>query len=213
MCIPLHVGKYDKSTKEVTVLLRGLAFANGVALSKDKSIVLVAENSTSRIVRYWLKGPRAGQYYTSIDLTGYSDNIERNSKGEFWVACIQKIVVFKAHVTTIKLSEDGQVLEVLEDFESKTLECISEVEKKNDWFCNGAFCWSLWIVLKAVEKLIFGRSTSGRRTHWSLIGGDCGRVLVVCGRSHWWCAVGDIDGVWSKLLVVYGVWTKHTGGV
>ncbi|PHT68731.1 Protein STRICTOSIDINE SYNTHASE-LIKE 10 [Capsicum annuum] len=170
MCIPLHVGEYDKSTKEVTVLLRGLAFANGVALSKDKSIVLVAENSTGKIVRYWLKGPRAGQYYTSIDLTGYPDNIERNSKGELlfsklvtfnsWLGktvlkhpvSIQQqhfiLVRWQAHVTAIKLSEDGQVLEVLEDFESKTLECISEVEDKNDWFCNGAFCWSLWIVLK-----------------------------------------------------------------
>ncbi|PHT34702.1 Protein STRICTOSIDINE SYNTHASE-LIKE 10 [Capsicum baccatum] len=95
MCIPLPVGEHDKSTKAVTVLLRGLAFANGVALSKDKSIVLVAENSTSRIVRYWLKGPSAGQHYTFIDLTGYPENIGKNSKGEFWVACIQKIVAFK----------------------------------------------------------------------------------------------------------------------
>ncbi|KAF3640036.1 hypothetical protein FXO37_23702 [Capsicum annuum] len=206
MCIPLHVGEYDKSTKEVTVLLRGLAFANGVALSKDKSIVLVAENSTGKIVRW------------------------------------------QAHVTAIKLSEDGQVLEVLEDFESKTLECISEVEDKNDWFSQWINLFlqvfpgqttqqfkinifnflepkvwpyellvpilsfrdelSIWqkktknanqikvqlkcklrakieVVYRAVEKLIFDRSTGGRRTHWSLIGGDCGRVLVVCGRSHW----------------------------
>ncbi|KAF3681404.1 hypothetical protein FXO37_02937 [Capsicum annuum] len=52
MCIPLRIAEYDKSTKAVTVLLRGLAFANGVALSKEKSIILVAENSTGKILRW-----------------------------------------------------------------------------------------------------------------------------------------------------------------
>ncbi|MCD7460224.1 Protein STRICTOSIDINE SYNTHASE-LIKE 10 [Datura stramonium] len=154
--------KYDKSTKAVTVLLRGLAFANGVALSKDKSFVLVAETSTGRIVRYWLKGPHAGKHDTFADLPGYPDNIRRNSKGEFWVALHSKrsvlaklvtsnswlgrtmlklpftfqqlhyfLVGWQPHATAIKLSEDGQVLEVLEDVESKTLKFISEVEEKN----------------------------------------------------------------------------------
>ncbi|PHT37238.1 Protein STRICTOSIDINE SYNTHASE-LIKE 10 [Capsicum baccatum] len=154
--------KYDKSTKAVTVLLRGLAFANGVSLSKDKSFVLVAETSTGRIVRYWLKGPHAGKHGTFADLTGYPDNIRRNSKGEFWVALHSKrsllsklvtsnswlgktalklpvsiqqlhfmLVGWQAHATAIKLSEDGQVLEVLEDVESNTLKFISEVEEKN----------------------------------------------------------------------------------
>lgn len=78
--------KYNKLTKEVTVLLRGLAFANGVALSKDRSFVLVAETSTCRILRYWLQGPNAGQVETFVVLPGFPDNIRRNSKGEFWVA-------------------------------------------------------------------------------------------------------------------------------
>ncbi|XP_060177402.1 protein STRICTOSIDINE SYNTHASE-LIKE 10 [Lycium barbarum] len=154
--------KYYKATKEVTVLLRGLAFANGVALSKDKSFVLVTETSSGRIVRYWLKGPRAGKHDTFADLPGYPDNIRRNSRGEFWVALHSKrsllaqlvtsnswlgrtllklpftfqqlhylLVGGQPHATAIKLSEDGQVVEVLEDIESKTLKFISEVEEKN----------------------------------------------------------------------------------
>ena len=78
--------KYNKSTKQVTVLLRDLAFANGVALSKDRSFVLVAESGTCRILRYWIKGENAGKVETFADLPGYPDNIRRNSKGEFWVA-------------------------------------------------------------------------------------------------------------------------------
>ncbi|PHT54561.1 hypothetical protein CQW23_09023 [Capsicum baccatum] len=56
--------KYDISTKQVTLLLEGLSFANGVALSKDKTFVLVAETSACRILRYWLKGPNVGTHDT-----------------------------------------------------------------------------------------------------------------------------------------------------
>lgn len=78
--------KYDKSTKEVTVLIRGLAFANGVALSKDGSFVVVAETTTCKILRLWLRGPSAGRVDTFAVLPGFPDNVRRNSKGEFWVA-------------------------------------------------------------------------------------------------------------------------------
>ncbi|XP_047314286.1 protein STRICTOSIDINE SYNTHASE-LIKE 10-like [Impatiens glandulifera] len=82
--------KYDRSTKEVTVLLKGLAFANGVALSKDRSFVLIAETSTCRIHRLWLKGSKTGQSEIFSELPGFPDNIRRNSEGEFWVALHSK---------------------------------------------------------------------------------------------------------------------------
>ncbi|KAJ8532206.1 hypothetical protein K7X08_012129 [Anisodus acutangulus] len=135
--------KYTKSTKNVTVLLTGLAFANGVALSKDRSFVLVAETSNCRILRYWLKGPNKGKHDTFVELPGYPDNIRMNSRGEFWVA-LQSFAQFMSisdtsdlfgggqlHATAMKLSEDGRVLEVLEDVQGKTLRSISEVHEKN----------------------------------------------------------------------------------
>lgn len=63
--------KYDKSSKEVTILLRGIAFANGVALSKDRSFILVAETTTGRILRLWLDGPNAGNSDIFADLPGF----------------------------------------------------------------------------------------------------------------------------------------------
>ncbi|MCD9560897.1 hypothetical protein HAX54_019720 [Datura stramonium] len=141
--------KYDKLTKRVTVLLGGLAFANGVALSKDRSFVLVAETSNFRIVRYWLKGPLAGTHDTFAELPGFPDNIRINSKGEFWVAlqAINSVLEKKLqledvlgggqlHASAIRLSEEGRVMEVLEDVEGKTLRSISEVEEKHGklWF-------------------------------------------------------------------------------
>lgn len=154
--------KFDRSSKEVTILLRGLAFANGVALSKDRSFVLVAETTTCRIIRLWLQGPNAGNYDTFAELPGFPDNIRRNSNGEFWVALHAKrgilskwlisypwagntllklplsfkrlhylLVGGKAHATAIKLSEEGEVVEVLEDCEGKKLKFISEVEERD----------------------------------------------------------------------------------
>ncbi|KAM7257290.1 hypothetical protein ACFE04_013031 [Oxalis oulophora] len=103
--------KYNKSTKEVTVLLRDLGFANGVALSKDRSFVLVAETLTCRILRLWLKGPKAGNVDIFAELPGFPDNVRTNSKGEFWVALhskngiLGKLILYKPWVgkTLLKL--------------------------------------------------------------------------------------------------------------
>lgn len=153
--------KYDIARKEVTVLMRGLAFANGVVLSKDHSFVLVAETSTCRIMRYWIRGPNSGKHDVFAELPGFPDNIRRNSDGEFWVALHSKlgivsklaisnhsfgntllnlpismenlhtILVGGPHATAVKLSENGKVLEVVEDTEGKRLRFISEVDERN----------------------------------------------------------------------------------
>ncbi len=70
----------------VTVLLDGLAFANGVALAADESFVAVAETAARTVVRHWLSGPRAGTRDLLVgDLPGYPDNIARGSDGLVWV--------------------------------------------------------------------------------------------------------------------------------
>lgn len=159
--------KYDKSTKQVAILLQGLSFANGVALSKDQTFLLVAETSACRILRYWLKGPNAGTHDTFAQLPGFPDNVRINSRGEFWVALHAKasplarlilsnswlgkallrkfsfqqmhnlLVGGQPHATVVKLSEEGGVLEVLEDVQGNKLRFVSEVHEED----NG----KLWI--------------------------------------------------------------------
>ncbi|XP_062165724.1 protein STRICTOSIDINE SYNTHASE-LIKE 10 [Alnus glutinosa] len=90
--------KYDKSGKGLTVLLKGLAFANGVALSNDTSFVLVAETTTCRILRLWLHGPNAGNVDVFAELPGFPDNVRRNSRGEFWVALHAKKGLFASWI-------------------------------------------------------------------------------------------------------------------
>jgi sugar lactone lactonase YvrE len=78
---------YNPATAEIKVLLSDLYFANGVALSQQEDFLLVNETYRYRIVRYWLKGPKAGTQDIFIDnLPGFPDNISSNGNGTFWLA-------------------------------------------------------------------------------------------------------------------------------
>lgn len=80
---------YDPATRKATTLLKGLNFANGVAVSHDQTSVLVNETGSYRVTRYWIAGPKKGQSDTVIDaLPGFPDNISTGQKGRFWVAIV-----------------------------------------------------------------------------------------------------------------------------
>jgi sugar lactone lactonase YvrE len=78
---------YDPVNQETRVLLDGLFFANGVAVSPDQSFVLVCETWKYRIQRYWLTGPNQGQSEIFIEnLPGFPDGVSSNGRDTFWVA-------------------------------------------------------------------------------------------------------------------------------
>ncbi len=79
--------RYDPATNQAEVLLDGLQFANGIALSQNEDFVLVTETGNYRIVRYWLKGDKAGTHDIFMDnLPGIPDGISANGDGTFWLA-------------------------------------------------------------------------------------------------------------------------------
>lgn len=78
---------YDPQTKKTTTLAWGLHVANGVTLGPDEAYVLVSETLQYRVMRYWLKGPKAGRFEPFIEnLPGFPDNISYNGKDGFWLA-------------------------------------------------------------------------------------------------------------------------------
>lgn len=78
---------YHPDTGDVEVLLDGLYYANGVALSPDGSFVLVVETTEYRVRRLWLAGPRRGEEEVLIDnLPGFPDGISCDDSGTFWLA-------------------------------------------------------------------------------------------------------------------------------
>ncbi|KAG6765771.1 hypothetical protein POTOM_029828 [Populus tomentosa] len=140
--------KYDPNSKKVTVLHRGLAFPNGVALSKDNSFILVAESFTMRILKFYLVGSEKHGQETFIQLGRFPDNIKRTANGEFWVALnsgrgkIRRLDSTKLQQETsidwfvddpvaVRLTSGGKVVRVLDGNGGSALDSVSEVEENS----------------------------------------------------------------------------------
>lgn len=83
--------KYNPETNQVTKLLDNLTFPNGVSLSQNGKFLVLIETTTCKLLRYWLQGtPKGGTTQVLAELPGYPDNINRNSKGEYWVGIYSK---------------------------------------------------------------------------------------------------------------------------
>ncbi|CAL1408409.1 unnamed protein product [Linum trigynum] len=159
--------RYDPRSKKLEVLSEGLAFPNGVALSKDGSFLLVAESSTMRILKFPLLLLRHDDDHDQLmssssplvpelfaQLGRFPDNVKRNPSGDFWVALNSgrgRIVSNSPESESsssssygswfwkmgqkkkmmdpvgVKLSEDGEVVKVLDGGGGDALNSVSEV--------------------------------------------------------------------------------------
>ncbi|KAG9442312.1 hypothetical protein H6P81_018166 [Aristolochia fimbriata] len=151
--------RYDPSSKTTHVVLEGLAFANGVQISRDQTFLLFTETTNCRVMRLWLEGPRTGEVEVFANLPGFPDNIRLNGRDEFWVAIdccrtpameilshnpwIKNIyfrlplrMSFLARMTGMKMytvislfNEKGEVVETLEDRNGDVMKLVSEVKE------------------------------------------------------------------------------------
>ncbi|MFT5834161.1 MAG: sugar lactone lactonase YvrE [Cognaticolwellia sp.] len=82
---------YDPQTKVTQTISNGNYFANGLELSKNESFLLLSETSRYRILKYWLKGEKAGTFEVFLEnLAGFPNNISRRDNGNFWVGFTTK---------------------------------------------------------------------------------------------------------------------------
>ena len=151
--------KYDLSTGETTVLVRGLRFGNGLALSKDRDYVVYCETPMYSCSRHWLKGEKAGKTELFVSLPGTPDNVRLNPRGRFWVGlhshrCSRcsflegrpalRHALLKMplpapfwylfcfglpHGLLVEVDENGQITELLEDVGGKVVQGMSEVDE------------------------------------------------------------------------------------
>jgi hypothetical protein len=77
--------KYDPKTNHVQALVDGLAFPNGLAMSKDGAYLLLAETTTGKILKYWTKTAKASTMEEVVQLSWFPDNIKWSPRGGFWV--------------------------------------------------------------------------------------------------------------------------------
>lgn len=133
--------EYDPTLRKSNVLMDGLVFANGVAISHGQNSVLVNETGKYRVLRYWLTGPKQGQVEVVIDnLPGFPDNISQANNGGYYLGLasprsapvdalsdkpfirkiVQRLPQFvrpqgQAYGHLIKISENGEVLQSYQD--------------------------------------------------------------------------------------------------
>jgi sugar lactone lactonase YvrE len=137
--------------------LDGIFYANGVAVATDESYVLVVETWSYRILRLWLHGAKAGQVDTFIgQLPGAPDGLSRSNNHAVWIGIVAKasplgklapyprlrqligglIIVpwlpqlsklLMGSTAAIQVDDHGNVLQVLVDPKSETLQSISGV--------------------------------------------------------------------------------------
>ncbi|TGN07225.1 SMP-30/gluconolactonase/LRE family protein [Leptospira ilyithenensis] len=148
---------YDPKTKQTKLLLDGMYFANGVALSKNEDFILINETYQYKVSRFWLKGKKAGIKEEFIsNLPGFPDNITRNEKGEFWVALftVRNDRMDKMHPSpflkkltsklpkflwpkpepygfAVRLNENGNVISTVQDPGGEVLKEITSALEKN----------------------------------------------------------------------------------
>jgi sugar lactone lactonase YvrE len=84
-----RIFEFDPASGKTSVIVDGLNFANGVAISEDQQYLLFNETMHYRVWRYWLAGPRAGQREIIIEnLPGFPDNINNGLNGRFWIGLV-----------------------------------------------------------------------------------------------------------------------------
>lgn len=73
---------FDPETNESTVLVEHVHFANGIVLSPKEDYLVFAECLKYRLLKYWIKGPKAGTKEVFLDgLPGTPDNLSFSPDG------------------------------------------------------------------------------------------------------------------------------------
>ncbi|EEF32892.1 strictosidine synthase, putative [Ricinus communis] len=151
--------RYDPPTGTTHIVLDGLAFPNGVQLSKDQKFLLFTETTNCRIMKYWIEGPKTGNVELVANLPGFPDNIRVNDKGHYWVAIdccrtraqeilthnpwirsvyfrlpirmsiLARLMGMKMYTVVSLFNENGEILEVLEDPKGVVMKLVSEVRE------------------------------------------------------------------------------------
>jgi sugar lactone lactonase YvrE len=155
---------FDPRSGRTELLLSGLQFANGVAVSGDGSYLVVAETGSYRLVRFWLTGPRRGTSEPFADnLPGFPDNVTWSSERKvFWVALWPRVGAVDAlapypllrkvirrlprrlqpdpapHAWAVAVDERGQIVESLEWVSGAAYFPVTSVRENDGWLWLGS---------------------------------------------------------------------------
>lgn len=155
---------FDPRTGQVALVLSGLQFANGVAVSGDGSSLVVAETGSYRLQRHWLTGPRRGTSEPFVEnLPGFPDNVTWSADRKvFWVALWPRVGVVDAlapypylrkvvrrlprwlqpdpatHAWIVAVDEQGRIVESLEWLAPESYFPVTSVRERDGWLWLGS---------------------------------------------------------------------------
>jgi len=160
--------KYDPITRKTTVLLDGLGFANGVALSSKEDYILVCETWKFRCLKHWIKGEKFGSTEIFIEnLPGGPDNINIAADGRsYWIALVgirSKTLEFVyrygilkhifatypnllewigfagSNAMVVKVGVNGEPITSLDDSNGKVMSLVTSAMEVGDYLYLGSF--------------------------------------------------------------------------
>jgi sugar lactone lactonase YvrE len=156
---------YHPTTGKTQLVHAGFYFANGVAVGPDDAYVLVAETSSYRVRRVWLRGDKAGTSEVFIDnLPGFPDNITWSpERHAFWLAInsprvpaldaasprpwLRKVMLRlpkaiqpapERHSWALAIDEKGEIVADLQDEGATSYTPITSVLEHGGWLYIGS---------------------------------------------------------------------------
>ncbi|XP_016732583.2 protein STRICTOSIDINE SYNTHASE-LIKE 10 [Gossypium hirsutum] len=130
--------RYDPRAKRASVMYKGLMFPNGVALSQNRSFLLVAKTIRKRILKFNLGdegGLNNNEPKVFAKLPRVPNNIKMNENGEFWVALntgrLGETSNDGSDPIGVKYDGEGSILQELDGNRGTIFNSISEVNEVN----------------------------------------------------------------------------------
>jgi len=99
------------------VLQSGITYPNGLAISADRTHLVVALMGPCKLLRYWIRGPKTGTSEPLADLPGYPDNVRADGKGGLWVALHREKLELPfgpdSHLLAVRINTGRQIVQVI----------------------------------------------------------------------------------------------------
>ncbi|BAS98682.1 Os06g0623700 [Oryza sativa Japonica Group] len=125
--------KYDPRTNQVTVLQSNITYPNGVAMSADRTHLIVALTGPCKLMRHWIRGPKTGKSEPFVDLPGYPDNVRPDGKGGYWIALHREKYELPfgpdSHLVAMRVSAGGKLVQQMRG--PKSLRPTEVMERKD----------------------------------------------------------------------------------
>eukprot|EP00727_Mastigamoeba_balamuthi_P010234 m51a1_g5833 hypothetical protein (332) ;mRNA; r:274500-280324 len=161
--------RYDPRDRSTRVLAQDLPCPNGLALTPSSEALVVALTAQMSLARLWVSGPRAGELEAPLGgaaLPGFLDNVALSPRGTFWagasrpakplilavirrpavrrllavlpIGLIQAVV--KDHAMLWEVTEDGDIVRVLEDASGTVVGNAGALEYEDGSLLLESFC-------------------------------------------------------------------------